>query len=279
MNTRFFAQTLMIGSFLAVDLIGGGRTVFADSRPGPPLSHHAAAVVLLDRNSGQVLFEKSAHRRLPPASLTKVMTALLALETGRSAVTVTIGPESIDRRSPSLGLEPGDRLRLGDLVSAMLMLSANDACRAVARYVGGSEEAFVTLMNRKAEALGLTDSHFSNPCGFDGPDHYSTAADLAHLTEEALKDNALAISMRTVEKEILTVDAKRRFTLRNRTLDESSFTMVKTGFTQKAGHCLIAVATQDGRSLLLVGLNFRERWQGAVDVLRYGFESQPADRR
>ena len=236
-------------------------------------------MVLLDRNSGQVLFEKSAHTRLPPASLTKVMTALLALETGRSAATVTIGPESVDRRSPSLGLEPGDRLRLGDLVSAMLMLSANDACWAVARYVGGSKEAFVALMNRKAAALGLTDSHFSNPCGFDAPDHYSTAADLAHLTEEALKDNALAISMRTVEKEILTVDAKRRFTLRNRTLDESSFTMAKTGFTQKAGHCLIAVATQDGRSLLLVGLNFRERWQGAVDVLRYGFESQPADRR
>jgi D-alanyl-D-alanine carboxypeptidase (penicillin-binding protein 5/6) len=272
-------RTILIGSLLAVDVIGGGWAVLADdSLTRPPISSNdAAAVVLVDRDSGRVLFEKSAHRRLPPASLTKVMTALLALETGRSAAVVTIGPESVDRRSPSLGLEPGDRVRLGDLVSAMLMLSANDACRAVAHYVGGSEMAFVALMNRKAAALGLTDSHFSNPCGFDAPEHYSTAADLAHLTEEALQYNVFAISLRTVEKEILTVDAKRRFTLRNRTLDESSFTMAKTGFTQKAGHCLIAVVTQDGRSLLLVGLNFRERWQAAVELLRYGFDVQQAD--
>jgi len=260
----FVVQTILIGGLLTLD----------GQLPPPISSDDVAAVVLVDRVSGRVLFEKSSHKRLPPASLTKVMTALLALETGRSAATVTIGSESVDRRSPGLGLEPGDRLRLGDLVSAMLMLSANDACRAVARYVGGSEEAFVALMNRKAAALGLTDSHFSNSCGFDGPDHYSTAADLAQLTEEALKDNALAISMRTVEKEIRTVDGKRHFTLRNRTLDESSFTAAKSGFTQKAGHCLIAMVTRDGRTLLLVGLNFQERWQAAVELFRYGFDAQ-----
>jgi serine-type D-Ala-D-Ala carboxypeptidase (penicillin-binding protein 5/6) len=270
---------ILVGWLLAIAVISGGRPVSAaDSLIRLPVAaNDVTSVVLYDRTAGRVLFEKSAHKRLPPASLTKVMTALLAVETGRSASAVTIGPESMIHQSPRLGLEPGDRLLLGDLVSAMLMLSANDACRAVAQYVGGSENAFVALMNQKAAALGMTDSHFSNPCGFDGPDHYSTAADLAHLAEEALKYNVIAISMRTVEKEIQTVDAKRHFTLRNHTLDETPFTMAKTGFTQKAGHCLIAVATRDGRSLLLVGLDFRKRWQGAAEMLRYGFETQQAD--
>lgn len=274
-------KRILIGWLLAMAVISSGLTASAaDSSINPrSFSNDAAAVVLLDRISGRTLFEKAAHKRLPPASLTKVMTALLAVETGRSAAAVTIGPESISRQSPRLGLEPGDRLLLGDLVSAMLILSANDACRAVAFYVGGSEKAFVELMNRKAAALGLTDSHFSNPCGFDGPDHYSTAADLARLAQAALNDNVIAISMRTEEKEIRTVDAKRRFTIRNHTLDETPFTMAKTGFTQKAGHCLIAVASQDGRSVLLVGLNFHRRWQGAMEMLRYGFEVQQANSR
>ncbi len=277
----FVIWKILVGWLLAMAVIGGGQVVSAaDSLIRPPVAaHDVTSVVLYDRTAGRVLFEKAAHKRLPPASLTKVMTALLALETGRSAAAVTIGPESTSHQPPRLGLEPGDRLLLGDLVSAMLMLSANDACRAVAQYVGGSEKAFVALMNQKAAALGLADSHFSNPCGFDGPDHYSTAADLAHLADEALKFNVIAISMRTVEKEIRTVDAKRHFTIRNHTLDETPFTMAKTGFTQKAGHCLIAVATRDGRSLLLVGLNFRKRWHGAMEMLRYGFDVQQADTR
>jgi D-alanyl-D-alanine carboxypeptidase (penicillin-binding protein 5/6) len=268
---------ITLGYLCVLAAMSGGRPLWAaDAGIGPPVAvNDVTSVVLYDRTAGRVLLEKSAHKRLPPASLTKVMTALLAVETGRTASAVTIGPESIIRRSPRLGLEPGDRLQLGDLVSAMLMLSANDACRAVAIYVGGSEEAFVAQMNRKAEALGLTDSHFTNPCGFDGPDHYSTAADLARLAQAALEHNVIAISMRTEEKEIRTIDGARTFTVRNHTLDETPFTMAKTGFTAKAGHCLIAVDSRHGRSLLLVGLNIRSRWQGALDLFQYGFSLPP----
>jgi len=266
---------IMMGGITGVALVWAAD----QARPPRSFSDDATALVLVDPTTGRMLFEQAPHRRLPPASLTKVMTALVALESGRMVSTVTIGPEAVSRQSPVLGLQPGDRLQLGDLVLAMLMRSANDACRAVALAVGGNEPAFVELMNRKAAALGMTDSHFSNACGFDGPGHYSTAADLARMARAALAENIIAISMRTAEREISTVDGARRFTVRNHTLDETPFTMAKTGFTSQAGHCLIAVDSREGRSLLLVGLNFHRRWQGAVELFQYGFELPPSPAR
>jgi D-alanyl-D-alanine carboxypeptidase (penicillin-binding protein 5/6) len=272
-----FNSVLLAWCVVTMSAFAGTATAFAADPTATPRSFRddATALVLVDRATGRTLFEQAAHRRLPPASLTKVMTALVALESGRMISTVTIGPDAISRQSPVLGLQPGDRFQLGDLVLAMLMRSANDACRAVAFAVGGGEPAFVELMNRKAVSLGLTDTHFSNACGFDGPDHYSSAADLARLAQAALAENIIAISMRTEEKEIRTVDGARTFVVRNHTLDETPFTMAKTGFTSRAGHCLIAVDSRDGRSLLLVGLNFRRRWQGALELFQYGFDLPP----
>lgn len=279
------ASTLPILPLLAGPLVGAWLAVpaivpRAEAAVRPP-AVSARAVLLIERDTGRVLFAKAADRRLPPASLTKVMTALVALEAGSLNSTVTVGDESVVRGQPRLGLAPGDRLTLRDLLEAMLMTSANDACRAVAIHVGGSERAFVGKMNRKAASLGLANTHFANACGFDAPGHYSSARDLARLTEEALKDNLFAIMVRTMEKDVRTIDRQRDFRLHNtnRLLSDPGVTGLKTGYTRGAGHCLIATAFRNGRSLLLVGLNFRDRWQGALALLRYGSEMIQAGKR
>lgn len=235
----------------------------------PPLN--AAALYLIELKSGRVLLEKDAARRLPPASLTKIMTALVAMETVPPRQVVRIDRRALVHRS-SLQLNAGEPFYLRDLVAAMLVTSANDACEAVALHVGGTEARFVALMNARAQTLNLADTRFANPCGFDAPGHYSTAADLAKLTEAALRTPDFAMIVRTVERPIVTVDGRRRILLHttNDLLLDPDVTGVKTGFTNKAGRCLIASMLKDGHQLLLVGLNVTDRWQQAAELLRYG---------
>jgi serine-type D-Ala-D-Ala carboxypeptidase (penicillin-binding protein 5/6) len=236
----------------------------------PPVAVKAA--ILLDLDSGQVLLSKEKDRRFPPASLTKVMTALIALESGSLQDAVTIDAESAAQPQPRIGLRPGDRLRLRDLLAALLITSANDACRAVALHLDKGLEGFVARMNQRASALGLGNTRFTNPCGFDDSGHYSTAADLAVLSREALKDNRFAMIVRTAETKIQTADGKRNFALRNtnRLLSDPEINGVKTGFTKEAGHCLIVTAFKERRHLLLVGLDFRDRWLGPMELILAG---------
>jgi len=270
-RSRRFLSPLVI-----LCLVGTGAQALARPSQSRTLSSPSVTVraaLLIQRESGQILYAKAEDQRLPPASLTKVMTALVALESDSLEATVTIDRESVVRRRPKIGVRPGDRFVLRDLVTAMLITSANDACLAVAQHIGGSEAEFVAMMNEKAAALGLVDTHFSNACGFDGPDHYSSARDLAILTEEALQDDVFAVIVRTAKTEISTIDARRHFRLSNtnRLLVNPDVTGLKTGFTSEAGHCLIATASRNGKSLLLVGLHFRHRWGGPMALLRYGF--------
>ena len=154
----------------------------------------------------------------------------------------------------------------------MLVTSANDACEAIAWHVGGDADKFVTMMNERARTLGLTNTHFTNACGFDAPGHYSTAADLAKLTEQALQIPAISMMVRTVTRDIASVDGTRQVSLRstNEMLLDPDVNGVKTGYTSKAGRCLIASMFKDGHRLLLVGLNVRDRWEQAPRLLRYG---------
>jgi D-alanyl-D-alanine carboxypeptidase (penicillin-binding protein 5/6) len=163
--------------------------------------------------------------------------------------------------------------RVEDLLKAMLIVSANDACLAAIEHVGGDQEQFVMLMNAKAASLGLTDTHFSNGCGFDGPDHYSTAGDLAKLSEVALQ-NAVFRELVREERELITpVSGHRAYVLHNtnRLLGRiPGVEGVKTGFTSKAGRCLIAKVSQNGSDLLLVILNSNRRWNTAKSLIDYG---------
>ena len=158
----------------------------------------------------------------------------------------------------------------------MLIVSANDACLAAVEHVGGDEEKFVLLMNAKADALGLTDSHFSNACGFDAPDHYSTAEDLAKLSEIALRHPVFRQLVRVERELIMPINGNRPYLLRNtnRLLGTvPGVEGVKTGFTSKAGRCLIAKVSQDGRDLLLVLLNAKRRWNTASLLIRFGLDA------
>jgi D-alanyl-D-alanine carboxypeptidase (penicillin-binding protein 5/6) len=235
----------------------------------------AESVLLKDLSTGHTLYELRSDRRLSPASLTKIMSALVILEFGRLHDHVMISPRAAAAHKIRLRLRSGQVFRLEDLMKAMLITSANDACLAAVEHVGGSESRFVFLMNQKARVLGLTDTHFSNACGFDGPDHYSTAADLARLSEIALQ-HPLFRSFVKEELQVMTaVNMPRTYFLRNtnRLLGRiPGVEGVKTGFTSQAGRCLIAKVSQDGKELLLVLLHANRRWNIATNLINYGLQ-------
>jgi D-alanyl-D-alanine carboxypeptidase (penicillin-binding protein 5/6) len=239
----------------------------------------AEGILLKDLSTGQILYEYEAERRLSPASLTKIMTALVILESGNLQDLVMVSREAARAHRIRLRLKAGQVFLLGDLVKAMLMTSANDACLAAAIHVGGSEERFVALMNQKAVTLGLHNTRFSNACGFDAPDHYTTAYDLALLSEHALHDSVFRAFVREERGIISAVNTRRSYLLHttNRLIGRiPGVEGVKTGFTSKAGRCLIAKVSQQGKELLVVLLHARQRWNTAMHLIRYGLRASSA---
>jgi serine-type D-Ala-D-Ala carboxypeptidase (penicillin-binding protein 5/6) len=233
----------------------------------------AHSILLKELRSGRVLYEHESEKRLSPASLTKIMSALVILEKGNLEDQATVSKNAARAHKTHLRLKAGEVFRLEDLLKAMLIVSANDACLAAVEHVGGDEDQFVMLMNAKAAALGLADTHFSNACGFDAPDHYSTAEDLAKLSEVALQHPVFRELVRE-EREIITpITGHRAYVLHNtnRLLGRiPGVEGVKTGFTSKAGRCLIAKVSQNGSDLLLVILNSNRRWNTAKSLIDYG---------
>ncbi len=252
------------------------RTVSLAPQPLPWRVVPAHSILLKELKSGRILYQHASEKRLSPASLTKIMSALVILEQGNLADQATVSKNAARAPKTHLRLKAGEVFRLADLLKAMLIVSANDACLAAVEHVGGDEAQFVLLMNAKAAALGLTDTHFSNGCGFDGPDHYSTAEDLAKLSEVALQ-NAVFRELVREEREIITpITGHRAYVLHttNRLLGHiPGVEGVKTGFTSKAGRCLIAKVSQNGSDLLLVILNSNRRWNTAKSLISYGLRA------
>ncbi len=235
----------------------------------------AHSVLLKDLKTGRVLYEHEAGKRLSPASLTKIMSALVILENGRLDEFATVSKNAARAPKTHLRLRTGEVFRLEDLLKAMLIVSANDACLAAVEHVGGDEPRFVTMMNAKAAELGLADTHFSNGCGFDGPEHYSTAEDLAKLSEIAMRNPVFRELVREERDLIVPISGHRPYLLHNtnRLLGRiPGVEGVKTGFTSKAGRCLIAKVSQNGSDLLIVILNSNRRWIMAKNLIDYGFK-------
>jgi D-alanyl-D-alanine carboxypeptidase (penicillin-binding protein 5/6) len=236
----------------------------------------AQSILLKDLSTGRTLYEVRANRRVAPASLTKIMSALVILEYGQLQDPVTVSRKAAAARKIHLRLHAGHVFRLEDLLKAMLITSANDACLAAVEHVGGSEDMFVAMMNNKARRLGLLDTHFSNACGFDSPTHYTTAADLATLSEAAMQDPMFRSLVRKEVDMIFPLNANRSYWLRNtnRLLGRiPGIEGIKTGFTSQAGRCLVAKASQDGKEVLLVLLHANRRWDTASTLLRQGMQS------
>ncbi len=240
--------------------------------PTDPFEGVARAYLV--RAGGEDMWQLNADQPMPPASLTKVMTALLILEDYRPNEIVTVSQAAAAEIGSRIGLRAGDRLTVADLLAATLIRSANDACHALADWHSGSEAAFALKMNERAQALGMHDTHFVNACGLDRPGHLSTARDLAVLAEAALQNptfNRITNKQRMV---IRSADRRRTFELRSTNHLIGQYDGVKgmkTGFTNRAGPCLIAVAERDDKQVILVLLNSAHRWQRAPLIFDQAF--------
>jgi serine-type D-Ala-D-Ala carboxypeptidase (penicillin-binding protein 5/6) len=244
------------------------------SRPKPP-SVAAKAAAVLDVATGQFLYGKNATTRLPMASTTKIMTALLALENGNLNQVVNVTVDSRKCVDCSLmGLLPGDRLTLLDLMYGMLLPSGNDAAQQIAITIGGSESAFVSMMNARAQQLGLIDTHYANPHGLDAPGHYTSAVDLAKLAGVALKNPTFAKIVQTSSK---TVKGNRTFKLANtnKLLPRNDVFGVKTGNTDAAGRCTVVLFRRGGRDIIVAVLNSQNRDAVALQLANYAYSITP----
>ncbi|HET8711503.1 MAG TPA: serine hydrolase [Spongiibacteraceae bacterium] len=224
---------------------------------------------------GREVWEQNGRERLPQASLTKIMTAILILEKYQPDAIVTVSREAAAAHPSKIGLHKGDRMRLADLLAATLIHSANDACRALAEWHSGSEDKFVEKMNERAVQLGLHDTHFMNACGFDAEGHYSTAHDVAALAEIAMQNRTFSRLVNKERMTIRTIDGRRKFSFHstNALLGKYDGAMgVKTGFTFKAGPCLVAMSRRGDVHVMIVMLNARNRWPNARQMFDLAFQ-------
>lgn len=236
------------------------------------------AAAYLVKRDGRLLWAGGAQKRLPPASLAKMMTALLVLENGALDRVVAVGGGSARETGTRIGLKPGEKLRARDLLAALVIRSANDACRALADDIGKTTARFVAMMNRRAQALGLADTRFADPCGHDHAGQYSSAADLARLAEAVMRHAEYLEFSEKPHASIRTADGGRSFAFDNTNALIGRYAGaigLKTGYTARAGSCLVALAEKNGRRVLLVLLNAPNRWWDAVALLDRAFEAPP----
>ena len=238
----------------------------------------AGSAVLVDLDTGQVLFDLDRHERRPIASLTKIMTALLVVERAGLTDVVTVSEGAASGQVPGisgLGLVPGERIRVNELLYALLLQSANDAALALAEHVSGSVDAFVDAMNARAEQLGMTRTMFASPNGLDDTG-YSSAGDLVRLTRAAFRSRGFASVVATRFHTVESLDAEPRI-VQNRNVLLWLYPGaigVKTGFTSPAGFCVVAGAQRGDERLLAVVLGEPgEPFSDAAALLNYGFEA------
>ena len=253
----FFCSTCVIASSLSAG--------YLDKETADRIKGNVDAIIAKDISSKQLIFAKDEQERNQPASLTKIMTAILAIESGRMNSIVTITPEMIQVEPTKAGLRVGEKFYLKDLVKAAMVMSANDAAMAIGVYLGnGDVDRFAAMMNQKAKQLGMKNTNFTNPCGFDVGNHYSTAQDLLIMSEHAIKNSTFNEMAKLKRHDFNAINTKRHYAAytHNKLLNNYKYAVgIKTGFTNKAGPCLIARAKKDDKDVLVVMLNSEQRWK------------------
>ena len=233
----------------------------------------AASAILMDADSGRVLYEHNADRKMLIASTTKILTALVAIEEGDLHDTVKVSREAAYTEGSAMYLTEGETLTLETLLYGVLLCSGNDAAVAVAQHVGGSAKGFVALMNEKARELGMEHSSFANPNGLDDEQHYSTARDMAKLARAALENETL---MRIASTRSVTIGG-RTMTNHNKLLHYVDGCLgLKTGYTKAAGRTLVSCAEKNGQRLIAVTLQDGNDWADHQALYEYGFSAYPA---
>ncbi|MDD2401809.1 MAG: D-alanyl-D-alanine carboxypeptidase [Clostridia bacterium] len=235
----------------------------------------ATSGILLDAETGNILYNKDAFVSRSPASTTKILTSILAIECGNLNDIVTVSKEAASVGEASLNLNAFDRLTLNELLHGALIKSGNDACVAIAEHISLSEEEFVGLMNLKARTLGALNTTFCNTNGLPYTGHSTTAYDLAQITRYALKNSVFREIVKTKYYTMKWTEPKRSRYLKNTNKLLWSFpqaTGVKTGTTINAGKCLVASAIKNNKELIVVILNSHDRFSDAKKLLEYGFK-------
>jgi len=238
----------------------------------------AQNAILMDVDSKRVLYQKRAEEERPIASITKIMTAILAIEYGKLDDQVVVSPNACRMEGSSIYLRPGEKVRLETLLYGLILRSGNDAAVAIAEHLAGSEEAFTDLMNAKAWELGMNHTHFANSHGLDQDGHYSSARDMAILAAYALKNPVFREIVKTEKKRVswLGEEWQRSWRNKNKMLHlYEGADGVKTGFTRKAGRTLVSSATRNGQQLVVVTLNDPDDWRDHASLLDYGFVHYP----
>lgn len=269
---RFFLKII----FFAIIFSG---VAFAEEVEFPEVS--AAGAVLMDAETGRVLWGKNENEPLAMASTTKIMTAVLALESGRADETVTVSKRAAAAPKVKMYLSPGEQVRLGDLMLALMLESSNDAAIAIAEHLSGSVEQFCAEMTAKARELGALDTIFETPNGLDAGDHHSTARDLSIITRYALSVPGFIELTNTQNANFSSDRRGYSFNNRNRLLHEfEGANGVKTGFTNKAGHCFVGAAKRGEMQLISVVLasgwgaeGKARKWSDTKSVLNFGFDN------
>ena len=239
------------------------------------LSTSATAAILVDAESGRVLYEQNADAKMLIASTTKIMTALVAIREGNPSDMVTVSHQAAYTEGSAMYLKEGEKLTLETLLYGLMLCSGNDAAVAVAEHVGSSVDGFVEMMNDTAKELGMTATSFANPNGLDDEQHYSTARDMAILACAALDNAAL---MRIASTRSITIGG-RTMTNHNKLLSMAEGCLgLKTGYTRAAGRTLVSCAQRNGQRLVAVTLQDGNDWADHQSMFDYGFSAYPAKR-
>ena len=243
----------------------------------------ATGAVLMDMDSGRVLWGKNEEKPLAMASTTKIMTAILALENGNKGDMVTVSKRAAAAPKVNINLTAGEEVSLENLLYALMLKSANDSAIAIAEHIGGTVEGFAYMMNEKAIDIGAYDTVFVTPNGLDEGEHHSTARDMALIAAYALRNKDFCDIINTPQVSFTSADGKKHYDIvnKNRLLREYKGAFgVKTGFTGKAGHCFVGAAERDGVRLVSCvlasgwGTAGKEyKWSDTKTILDYGFEN------
>lgn len=238
--------------------------------PEPTLS--AIAAIAYDFDTDKILYQKNAHSHMAPASTTKIMTAIVASEHFDSADLLTVPAEAVVAGS-KMGLLPGETLTFRSLLYGMMLNSGNDAAFTIAMNYPGGYDAFVSKMNSKAVDLGLKDTHFDNPAGFDSSTHYSSAYDLLFIGKEASKNAKLGRVFSTKETSVTSINRTQTHVLKNlnKLLGEDGVLGIKTGTTEMAGESFVGLVERNGRTILTVMLNSNDRFGETRELLDWIF--------
>ncbi|MDI6771740.1 MAG: D-alanyl-D-alanine carboxypeptidase family protein [bacterium] len=270
-------HALLVGLLLALCAVEPARRAPVHAATaGPTAPDGPTAAIVMDARTGRILHAREAHRRWPPASTTKILTAIIAIERLPAGAVVTVSSvAAAQRQGAVVGLETGERWPVRDLLLAMMLRSANDAAVAVAEAAYGNSKRFVEEMNTRARQLGARESRFVNPHGFEAPGHHSTALDLALIARHALRNPEFAALVRTETWELTRPGRpSEQIVNTNRLLGRyPGADGVKTGWTAASGPSLVASATRDGRQIIVVVLNSHSVFGDAEQLLDLGFRS------